>query len=97
MTTIRVIEQTGAFAEDKDVARKLRTEHIEPALKEEQVVTIDFKGVDGATQSFVHAMISHPIRTSKGEALEQMRFKNCSAPVREIISIVCDYSQDTAE
>jgi hypothetical protein len=97
MTTLRVKEHTGGFAEDKDVARALRTEHIEPALKRRSTVTIDFEGVDGATQSFVHAMISHPIRTSRGKALDRLRFKNCAPPVREIIAIVCEYSQDTAE
>lgn len=91
--TIRVRDFAGEFAEDKDAAREVRVKHLMPALRGGGIVTIDFAGVSSVTQSFVHAMVSAVIRKSNGETLDKIRFKNCNAPVRKVISIVAEYSQ----
>ena len=57
MTIIEIKKYAGIFAENKDIAGKLRDETILPTLRSNQEVTLDFNGVEGATQSFVHAMI----------------------------------------
>ncbi len=95
MTQIRIVEQVGPFAEDKDAARQLRTEILAPELKKGRAVTLDFSGVQGATQSFVHALVSHEIRESKGAVLDKIRFKGCSPSVRKIVRIVAEYSQSS--
>jgi len=62
MKTIKLFPVTGSFAENKDIARDIRVKEIIPALDKNEEVTLDFKDVDSATQSFIHALISDIIR-----------------------------------
>ena len=78
----------------EDLARDLRIKKIIPALEKGQEVTLDFKGIDSATQSFIHALISDLIRNYGTEVLDKIYFKNCSETVRKIISLVVDYMQE---
>lgn len=91
--TIKVLKLAGAFAENKDVARDVRLNRIEPALKKKQGVIIDFNGVDAATQSFIHALISQVIRDYGVGILDVIAFKDCNETVRKVIEIVVDYMQ----
>ena len=95
MTTIDVFTAAGDFAENKDVARKLRTEQLMPALERGEKVVIDFEKVSLSTQSFVHALISDALRKHGADILERISFKRCNAPVRTLIATVCDYMQDS--
>jgi len=70
--------KVGQFAENKDVAREIRINEIVPALDTGEEVTLDFKGVDSATQSFVHALISEIIRKRGVSVLDSLYFKNCT-------------------
>jgi hypothetical protein len=90
---IKIAKYVGTFAENKDVARDIRKQQVEPALNQPQSVILDFKGVDGVTQSFIHALISDVIRVYTSEILDQLLFKNCNDDVKGIISIVVDYMQ----
>ena len=91
-----VIKQyAGSFGENKDVARDLRVDMIMPALARGEMVRLDFAGVTGATQSFVHALISDAIRTYGDNVYDQLVFVLCSDVVREIINIVADYMQES--
>lgn len=94
MRTISVFDRTGAFAENKDTARDIRTGEILPALGGGEEVVLDFAGVEAATQSFIHALISDVIRKFGGEALERMSFRSCNPVVKKIIGIVVDYMQE---
>ena len=93
MKIIKLLPKTGAFAENKDLAREIRIKDITPALEKNEDVTLDFKGVDSATQSFVHALISELIRSFGNEILENIYFKNCNKNVQNIINIVVEYMQ----
>ena len=96
MTTIAIKEQAGSFAENKDVAREIRLKKITPALKKDQEITLDFIGVTGATQSFVHALISEAMRQfGSDRVLDLVTFKNCSPIVKEIVTIVTEYMQES--
>ena len=95
MKTINIKKYAGTFAENKDVARQLRIDFIMPALEKNQEITVIFKGVTGATQSFVHALISDPIRHYGDQALELISFKDCTDVVQEIISTVVEYMQES--
>jgi len=95
MKTIVIKDAAGTFAENKDVARKLRLEVIMPALARAEEVVVDFGGVTGATQSFVHALISDTIRKYGDEALEKVSFKDCSPVVQEIVITVTEYMQES--
>lgn len=94
MKTITLLPLVGSFAENKDLARSIRLEQIVPALEGEEEVTLDFQGVDSATQSFVHALISEIIRRYGIEVLDRLYFKNCSETVKTIITIVTEYMQE---
>jgi len=92
---INMRRAAGDFAENKDIAKKLRIEKIMPALSKGNEVILDFDGVSGATQSFIHALVSDPIRELKNIALDNLAYKNANDDIREIISIVYRYMQES--
>jgi hypothetical protein len=94
MKQIKIFDRAGAFAENKDVAKEIRIKEIIPALNDQEEVILDFNGVDAATQSFVHALISDALRKHGNEILDKLIFKGCNDTIREIVSIVTDYMQD---
>ena len=92
---IKLQKLTSTFAENKDVAKKLRIEIIMPTLSKGGEVIIDFHGVNGATQSFIHALISDPIRVYKDIAFENLLYKHTNDSIKEIIAIVYRYMQES--
>lgn len=94
MKNIRILNLTGAFAENKDIARDIRIKEIIPALKQNEEVTLDFEGVDTATQSFIHAFLSDILRKYGVDALDRITFKSCSITVKKMIEIVAEYMQE---
>lgn len=90
---INLFEVTGDFAENKDVARELRIEKIMPSLKLGENVILNFKGVNSATQSFIHALLSEVIRQEGIQVLDKIEFRNCNDAIKRIIEIVSDYMQ----
>lgn len=93
--TISIKNLAGTFAENKDIAHKIRVEKIMPALKKDQTVILDFAEVTGATQSFMHALISEAMRQYGDSTLELILFKNCNPVVKEIVTIVTEYMQES--
>lgn len=87
----------GSFAENKEKAKELRVNKIMPTLAQRKKVTLDFKGVDGATQSFIHALISDPIRKYGDEAYDKLYYKNINEDVKEIVSTVYRYMQESLD
>lgn len=94
MIEIKLFPIVGSFAENKDLARDIRIKKIIPALENKQEITFDFEGIDSATQSFIHALISDLFRKYGTEILDQISFKNCSETIKKIINIVVDYMQE---
>ncbi len=95
MKSISIFERAGSFAENKDVARNIRTQEIMPILKNKNhKLTLDFKNVDVVTQSFVHALISDVLRKHGSNVLDRIIFKSCNDTIQKIISIVVDYTQE---
>jgi hypothetical protein len=92
---IKIQDYAGEFAENKDVAKELRIKKIMPALLNHKVVELNFHGVSGATQSFVHALISEPIRQLRGVALDNLEYKHCSGVVKEVVKTVYAYMQES--
>lgn len=93
--TISIKKIAGTFAENKDVARDIRNTTLKPALSNGSNITLDFSGVDGVTQSFVHALISELIRNFGPGVLDRIDFKDCNLAVQNIILIVSDYMQES--
>ena len=94
MMEIRLLPIVGSFAENKDIARDIRINKIIPALEDKQQITLDFEGIDSATQSFIHALISDLIRKQGIKVLDEIYFKNCNEIIKKIINIVVDYIQE---
>lgn len=97
MKTIRLLEKTGSFAENKDVARDIRLKLLIPSLKRQEEIILDFEGIDATTQSFIHALISDLIRKFGAEVLDNISFKSCTDTVKAVIAIVVDYMQEGEE
>ena len=94
---IKVFTKVGVFAENKDIAKDLRLKILTPALKRGETVVINFEKVEGATQSFIHALISELMRQFGSEILDQIQFQGCNETIKAIISIVVDYMQESDE
>lgn len=95
MKTIVLKDTAGDFAENKNSAAALRDTVLLPTLRNSDEVTIDFTGVSGATQSFVHALISEAIREFGPDVLDHMIFKGCNENVQQIVLMVTDYMQES--
>ena len=94
MKKINMHSIVGSFAENKDLAQKIRLEYIKPSLDNDEDITLDFRGIDSCTQSFIHALISDLIRKYGIEVSDRIYFKNCNETVKKIITIVVEYMQE---
>lgn len=93
---IKIFDLAGSFAENKDIAREIRIDKLQYALENGvDRIVVDFSGVTGATQSFVHALISDLIRKYDSDLFTKVLFKNCNASVEQIINIVADYMEES--
>ena len=95
MKIIKLLSKVGSFAENKDKARDIRLTEIIPSLEKNEEVVLDFGGIESATQSFIHALMSDLIRKQGIEVLDKISFKNCNETTKKIINIVVDYMQET--
>ena len=95
METIKMLELVGEFAENKDIAKEVRTNQLLPALENNQAVTFDFAGVKGATQSFIHALISDALRKYPDVVYDNVFYKNTNEEIQKIITIVYRYMQES--
>jgi hypothetical protein len=96
MKHIIIFDRAGPFAENKDVARGIRVHDIIPALENAEELILDFQRVDAATQSFIHTLISDPMRRYGNDVLDRIAFKSCNDTIKKIVGIVVDYMQEGA-
>lgn len=96
MIRIKLFKLVGPFAENKDIAADIRVNKLIPALEKNEGIVLDFEKIEGATQSFIHALISDLMRKYGNDALDKIKFKSCNATVKGIISIVAEYMQESA-
>lgn len=92
MIEIAIESGVNGFAENKDQAKELRLTRILPAVGNGQSVTLDFRDVKYATQSFIHALIGEALQKYGEAALELIEFRHCSDAVRSVVELVVDYS-----
>lgn len=99
MKEINIYEQVGNkdFAENKDIGREIRVNEIMPELEKNNKVILNFDKVDRASQSFVHSLVSDPVRKYGDQAMELLLFKSCNAKVKGMIKIVLGYLQDALD
>ena len=99
MKEIKIYERIGKkdFAENKDIGKDIRIKEIMPELGKNNKIILNFDRIDRATQSFIHSLISDPIRWYGDNSLELMLFKNCNDKVETMIKIVLGYLQDAID
>lgn len=95
MEIVKIKEFTGEFAENKDIARDLRLKNLLPALETASSITFDFEGVQGATQSFIHALVSDALRKYPDTIYDSVFYKNANDDIQKIITIVYQYIQES--
>lgn len=95
--TIRIMNKVGDFAEDKDIAAKIREKSIRPRVESGKTIVLDFTDVSLTTQSFIHALISDILRTNGEKVLERIIFKGCNKGVSGLIKTVVQYSLETID
>ena len=93
--TVPLHKYVGDFAENKDAAKKIRTETVIPRLAAGDEVIFDFDGISGATQSFIHALLSEPIRMFQDVAYKNLYYIHANRSTQEIIAIVYRYMQES--
>lgn len=96
MKEVRILDRAGSFAQNKDTGREIRTQEILPELEKGGSVILNFEGVEAATQSFIHSLISEALRQHK-DALDRITFKSCNEIIQKLIGIVVDYMQEATE
>jgi len=89
---VQIPPGVGGLAEDKDEAKALRIEKVLPALTASRTVVLDFSTVDRATQSYVHALIGEALGRWGEDVLDSIEFRSCSDQLREVVTLVVDYS-----
>ena len=92
---IKMFDYVGDYGENKDIARTIRLKKLLPALQRSEEVTLDFDGVTGVTQSFIHALIADPIREYPDRVFDRVIFKNCTRNIKVIVEIVEEYMQES--
>lgn len=80
----------GRYAEDKQLAIKLRDEKLLPAIDEGVVVTIDFEEVISAPHSLLTALLATPIQRLGLAAYKKIKVINSSPEIRETIDFILD-------
>lgn len=94
---IKLKKHVGAFGENKDLAREIRQSKILPAIERGDEVALDFAGMNGVTQSFIHALIAEPIIRYRDQAFTNLYYLDANDDISEIISIVYRYLQESFE
>lgn len=94
---INMSKYVADFGGNKDTARRLRIEKIMPAISANKTIVLNFNGVSGVTQSFMHALLAEAIREFPEETFELIEFKNCTRDVRVVVEIVAEYMQEGAD
>lgn len=93
---IKIKDYCEHFAENKDVAKKLREKQIKQHIQSTNnpMIILDFADVDSSTQSFIHALISGLFQEYGEKALDYFEFRNCNEAVKSLIATVINYSME---
>lgn len=90
--TIILLPLVHDFAQNKDIATDLRQTQIMPYLAKKEEVILDFSGITGSTQSFIHALIAEPLQVYGTQSLNLLKFKSACPILQTLIGLVIDYS-----
>jgi hypothetical protein len=80
----------GRYAEDKQLAIKLRDEKVLPAIEEGASIVVDFEEVISAPHSLLNALLATPIQRLGLTAYKKIKVTNASPEIRETIDFIMD-------
>jgi len=80
----------GRYAEDKELAARVRDRYLMPAVDAGKGLILDFDEVISAPHSFLNALISSPIRDLGMSAYKRIKVINASPEIRETIDFILD-------
>ncbi len=86
----------GRYAEDKQLAIKLRDEKFLPAVTAGKSITIDFDEVISAPHSLLNALLATPIRSLGLAAYKKIKIINASPEIRETVDFILDENTSLA-
>lgn len=93
---ISVRNYFGRYAEDKDLAKKIRDEKLIPALAENKSLTIDFEEIVSAPHSLLNAMLATPIERLGLAAYKKIKIINAAPEIRETLDFIFDDNTSNA-
>jgi anti-sigma regulatory factor (Ser/Thr protein kinase) len=93
---INIKNYFGSYAEDKELAKKIRDKYILPAINEDKMLTLDFEGVVLATHSLLNAMLATPITRLGLSAYKKIKVINAVPEIREMIDFIFDRNTSNA-
>jgi hypothetical protein len=80
----------GKYAEDKDLAAKIRERNLIPAITNGQALLLDFEEVISAPHSFLNAFLASPIRQLGMSAYKRIKVINVAPEIRETLDFILD-------
>ena len=86
----------GRYAEDKELASKIRDRDLMPAVKGGQGLVLDFDGVISAPHSLLNALVSSAIRHFGMTAYKRIKVINAAPEIRETIDFILDENTASA-
>lgn len=86
----------GRYAEDKDLAKKIRDEKLLPAVAESKTLTIDFEDILSAPHSLLNAMLATPIERLGLSAYKKIKIINAAPEIRETLDFIFDDNTSNA-
>ena len=93
---ISVRNYFGRYAEDKDLAKKIRDEKLLPALAENKTLTIDFEEILSAPHSLLNAMLATLITRLGLSAYKKIKIINAAPEIRETLDFIFDDNTSNA-
>jgi len=86
----------GRYAEDKELAIKLRDGKILPAIEEGKSITVDFEEVISAPHSLLNALLATPIQRFGLAAYKKIKVINAAPEIRETVDFIMDENTSLA-
>ncbi|HEX8632855.1 MAG TPA: ATP-binding protein [Pyrinomonadaceae bacterium] len=86
----------GRYAEDKQLAIKVRDEKILPAIEDGKSVTVDFEEVISAPHSLLNALLATPIQRFGLAAYKKIKVINAAPEIRETVDFIMDENTSLA-
>lgn len=93
---INIKNYFGLYAENKDLAKKIRDEKLLPALAENKTLTIDFDEIVSAPHSLLNAMLATPIERLGLKAYKKIKIINAAPEIRETLDFIFDDNTSNA-